>query len=85
MWAGDSRLSVSCIHTLQTAREIGLRCVSHKPKQEGVMGVTGQVVTCIQWGRGLFEYNDIDSLVQDCSNSIANALELLQSCTEPSI
>ena len=24
-------------------------------------------------------------LVQDCSNSIANALELLQSCTEPSI
>ena len=23
----------------------------------------------------------IDGLVQDCSNSIANALELLQSCT----
>ena len=28
---------------------------------------------------------DIDGLVQDCSNSIANALELLQSCTKPSI
>ena len=27
----------------------------------------------------------IDRLVQDCSNSIANALELLQSCTKPSI
>ena len=27
----------------------------------------------------------INSLVQDCSNSIANALELLQSCTKPSI
>ena len=26
----------------------------------------------------------VDGLVQDCSNSIANALELLQSCTEPS-
>ena len=26
-----------------------------------------------------------DGLVQDCSNSTANALELLQSCTEPSI
>ena len=26
----------------------------------------------------------LDSLVQDCSNSIANALELLQSCTKPS-
>ena len=28
---------------------------------------------------------DIDSLVQDCSNSIANAMELPQSCTNPSI
>ena len=27
----------------------------------------------------------IDGLVQDCSNSIALAMELLQSCTEPSI
>ena len=26
-------------------------------------------------------YNHIDGLAQDCSNSIANALELLQSCT----
>ena len=29
--------------------------------------------------------DNIDGLVQDCSNSIANALELLQSCTKPSI
>ena len=27
----------------------------------------------------------LDGLVQDCSNSIANALELLQSCTKPLI
>ena len=27
----------------------------------------------------------VDGLVQDCSNSIANALELLQFCTEPSM
>ena len=27
----------------------------------------------------------IDGLEQDCSNSIPNALELLQSCTKPSI
>ena len=27
----------------------------------------------------------IDGLVQDCSNSSANALELLQFCTKPSI
>ena len=30
-------------------------------------------------------YENIDGLIQDCSNSIANALELLQSCTKPSI
>ena len=28
---------------------------------------------------------DIDGLVQDCSDSIADALELLQSCTKPLI
>ena len=28
---------------------------------------------------------DIEGLAQDCSNSIANALELLQSCTKPLI
>ena len=27
----------------------------------------------------------VDGLVQDCSNSIANALELLQSCAKPSM
>ena len=27
----------------------------------------------------------IEGLVQDCSNSIANALEILQSCTKSSI
>ena len=30
-------------------------------------------------------WNNIDGLAQDCRNSIANALELLQSCTKPSI
>ena len=28
---------------------------------------------------------DIDGLVQDCSNSIVNSLELLHSCNKPSI
>ena len=31
------------------------------------------------------KYLDIDGLVQDCSNSSANALELLQSCIKPLI
>ena len=29
--------------------------------------------------------DDIDGLAQDCSNSIANALELLKSHTKPSV
>ena len=33
--------------------------------------------------RNSAQVNIIDDLVQDCSNSIANALELLQSCTKP--
>ena len=33
----------------------------------------------------LYDNDHIDGLVQDCSNSIANALELLQSGTKPSI
>ena len=32
-----------------------------------------------------FFLDNINGLVQDCSNSIANALELLQSCTKPLI
>ena len=35
--------------------------------------------------RSLPSLNDTDGLVQDCSNFIANALGLLQSCTQPSI
>ena len=27
----------------------------------------------------------MDDLVHDCSNSIANAMELLRSCTKPSV
>ena len=37
-------------------------------------------VLLIIWIAGTFE--EIDGLVQDCNNSIANALELLQSCTK---
>ena len=33
----------------------------------------------------LKQWSYIDGLAQHCSNSIANALELLQSCVKPSI
>ena len=42
------------------------------------------VVQTLSHGRHVYPIH-IDVLVQDCSNSIANALELLQSCTKPSI
>ena len=32
----------------------------------------------------VYDVNDLDGLVQDCSNSSALAMELLQSCTKPS-
>ena len=38
---------------------------------------------CVAMGQ--YYAHHIDGLVQDCSNSIANTLELLQSCTKPSI
>ena len=37
------------------------------------------------WGAATTLESNIDGLVQDCSNSIANAMELLQPCTKPSI
>ena len=37
------------------------------------------------WDRDTIYLAHIDGLVQDCSNSIANALELLPACTKPSI
>ena len=38
-----------------------------------------------QYGTGQCHIMHIDGLVQDCSNSIASALELLQSCPKPSL
>ena len=43
-----------------------------------LMPIVAHVTIWVSW-----KY--LDGLVQDCSNSIANALELLQSCTKPSI
>ena len=37
----------------------------------------------LYWNGSLLHYeDDLDGLVQDCSISIANALEILQSCTK---
>ena len=41
------------------------------------------VIHVLLFGFGARQFY-IDGLTQDCSNSIANALELLQSCAKPS-
>ena len=43
----------------------------------------GYNMTWLTWDHSALE-QQIDGLVQDCSNSIANVLELLQSCPKPS-
>ena len=48
------------------------------------MMVKTMIICCKVRCGASFEVLYIDGLVQDCSNSIANALELLQSCTKPS-
>ena len=41
---------------------------------------------CMAWkNMTLHSADDIDGLVQDCSNSSALAMKLLQSCTKPSV
>ena len=49
--------------------------------------ITNLPTSSIQWVKNIFVANlmYIGGLAQDCSNSITNALELLQSCTKPSI
>ena len=37
-----------------------------------------------KWWKTYWKKSQIDGLVQDCNNSIANTLDLLQSCTKPS-
>ena len=51
-----------------------------------IPGKLGQVIAAealVPGIRQAIKNYDINSIVQDCSNSIANALELLQSCTKP--
>ena len=43
------------------------------------------ILRTTKWSSVPFSRIHIDGLAQDCSISISNALEILQSCTEPSI
>ena len=51
--------------------------------QKSNLATTEKQTTLFWWYYSVKD--DIDGWAQDCSNSIANALELLQSCTKPSI
>ena len=62
-------------YTLQVAAYTKAGSSERSDPYPGLTDVKGQLGSQI----------DSHGLVQDCSNSIANALELLQSCTKPSI
>ena len=63
--------------------KIGIHTTDYNELSQLYMSVLIQQMQKIQklWNGKLH----INGLVQDCSNSIANALELLQSCTKPLI
>ena len=83
---GDKSLSEPMLVSLPT-----YLCVT-RPQQVNSVIFDQIIITpnCISyeictWFCSLFCCGHIHGLVQDCSNSIANALELLQSCNKPSI
>ena len=62
-------------------------CSSVLPNLHWCNPMTAPAPVKYSWGMGKTKKNgqyQTDGLVQDCSVSIANALEILQSCTKPS-
>ena len=55
------------------------------PRQEHLVATTKGLTTHKSYSWDHVSINHFDGLVQDCSISIASALEILQSCNEPSI
>ena len=95
-WHGALMFSLICawINTYVNNHEAGyLRC--HLTHYDVIVMPYGQTMGCMLWFvsliNGLFkslhcciQYH-LNTLVQDCSITSANALEILQSCTKPSI
>ena len=58
----------------------------HSSQEVDVFLSHSAVLHYINWSNvDCYLWCHIDGIVQDCSNSIANALELMQSCTKPLI
>ena len=75
----SSHLTNSEHSTRHSITELPVKLHSHRRLSMGYFTLLAITVTT-----NLVPYN-IDGLVQDCINSIAITLELLQSCTKPSI
>ena len=56
-----------------------------RPSADTMMTTLGSTCFLRKFFRCTRSWGLVNGLAQDCSNSIANALELLQSCTKPSI
>ena len=83
-WAGQARYPTSCLTETPAA---GARNIWNIIAGIGyrTWSVWWVSCYCIQTLIRITNHTNKDGLMQDRSNSIANALELLQSCTEPSI
>ena len=81
---------LGCVRLLYICAQIGLCCVllwlvsvdfTHTLQGDRGNCIIASLSVKPHWRTRL----NIDGFVQDCSISIANALEILQSCTKPSI
>ena len=75
-------LAQDCSHSIVITLELMQSCT--KPSTCNLLYKIDDLMQHPQYFY-LYGKENIDGVVQDCSNSIANALELLQSCTKPSI
>ena len=80
-WLISIRSARSCLSLI-------FSCVVHKKADSNIL-VAKMVIYLMCFFVRLTHYSmnkhHIDGLAQDCNNSIANSLELLQSCTKPLI
>ena len=71
---------------IKTSDDTVQKCIYADEGRDGLTVMFEQCMSrCIQYILATGDKSHIDDLVQDCSNSSGLAMELLESCTKPSI
>ena len=96
----EKKNDIKCWHIILTAvnmmqfhyiNDKAVNCLKHIWNRHPIAHLWGRAMGCLfckfkVWSNHLWKLqHDIDGLVQDCSISSALAMEILQSCTKPSI